>query len=123
MAARDFDSGLLPESEVVKRAADSGKTMYELCGILLFTTWRPTSVAALALKQDPAKLPALYAQLGDADAGNRYWAVVGCFLLQIAPLGLDLIHERLDDESHEVRIMAAWILYRGGDKPAAQLLE
>jgi N-sulfoglucosamine sulfohydrolase len=117
-----FDSGLLPESEVVKRAQESGKTIYEFVrDPKLYNQAAYQGVAALALKEDPANLPALQAQLGDADAGIRYWAVVGCFNLQkkAAP-DLDLIRKRLDDESHEVRIMAAWILYRGGDKPAAQ---
>ena len=33
---------------------------------------------------------------------------------------METIRESLDDQSHHVRIMAAWILYRAGDKAAAQ---
>jgi len=35
-------------------------------------------------------------------------------------LDMDAISKTLNDESHHVRVMAAWILYRGGDKVAAQ---
>ena len=35
-------------------------------------------------------------------------------------IDLKLVREHLADESHHVRIMAAWILYRAGDKAAAQ---
>jgi len=34
-------------------------------------------------------------------------------------LDLNAIQKSLNDPSHHVRVMAAWILYRGGDKQAA----
>jgi hypothetical protein len=33
---------------------------------------------------------------------------------------MDLIKQSLNDDSHHVRAMAAWILYRGGDRQTAQ---
>jgi N-sulfoglucosamine sulfohydrolase len=117
-----FDSGLLPESEVVKRSEDCGKTIYEMVrdpGLYDVRAYQAAS--SLALAQDPANLPTFYENLGAADSGLRYWAVVGCFNLQgSTPLDLDIIRKSLADESHHVRAMAAWILYRGGDKAAAQ---
>ena len=75
----------------------------------------------MALEQDAANLPTFYKNLRAADAGVRYWAIVGCFNLQQSNnLNMRVIRTSLDDTSHHVRIMAAWILYRDGDKQAAQ---
>lgn len=117
-----FDSGLLPESEVVKRSEACGKTIYEMVrDVSLYDVKSLQEAAALALQQEPANLPALYRNLNSDDAGVRYWGIVGCFNLQgSSDLDLALIRKRLSDESHHVRIMAAWILYRDGDQRAAQ---
>ena len=118
----NFDAGLLPESEVVKRSEECGKTIYEMVrDPSLYDVKALQAAAALALQQDPANLPTFYKNLEATDAGIRYWATIGCFNLQgITPLDMDLIRKRLSDDSHHVRIMAAWILYRDGDKQAAQ---
>ncbi len=53
----------------------------------------------------------------------RYWAVVGCYLLQDKDVNvpLDAIRAAANDKvSDHVRLMAAWTLYRGGDKTSAQ---
>lgn len=119
---KHFDSALIPESEMVKRSEESGKTIYEFVrDPALYDVRAYQAAASLALEQDPANLPALYTNLGHDDHGIRYWAVVGCFnLQQTADLDLGPIRKALNDDSHHVRAMAAWILYRGGDKPAAQ---
>ncbi len=117
-----YDSGLLPESEVVRRSEEAGKTIYELVrSPTLYDVRGLQRAAARALKQDAANLPHFYQDLADQDAGVRYWAIVGCFNLQEStPLDLEIIRKSLHDDSHHVRVMAAWILYRGGDKAAAQ---
>ncbi len=117
-----FDAGLLPETEVVKRSEACGKTIYEMVrDPSLYDVKALQGAAALALQQNPDNLPTFYKNLGANDAGIRYWATIGCFSLQgKTPLDLDAIRQRLRDESHHVRIMAAWILYREGDKQAAQ---
>ena len=117
-----FDSGLLPESEVVKRSEDCGKTIYEMVrDPSLYNLKAYQSTAAKALEQDVANLPMFYENLNAADSGVRYWAVIGCFNLQDkTSLDVKLIKKCLTDESHHVRAMAAWILYRSGDKAAAQ---
>jgi hypothetical protein len=49
----------------------------------------------------------------DPDSGIRYWGAVGCFLVNAKPDG---IHALLEDESHEVRAMVAWLLIKTGEK-------
>ena len=118
----NFDSGLLPESEVVKRSEECGKTIYEMVrDPELYDLKAYQSASAKALQQDVGNLPRFYENLKAEDSGVRYWAVVGCFNLQgNTSLDLNLIKECLDDDSHHVRAMAAWILYRGGELKAAQ---
>jgi tetratricopeptide (TPR) repeat protein len=108
--------------EIVARAEASGKTIYEVArDPSLYDLKAYQHAAALAMQQNPANLSSFYEQLSHADSGMRYWAVLGCFHLQgKAGIDLDAIRKRLNDESHHVRIMAAWLLYRAGDKKAAQ---
>ncbi len=117
-----FDSGLLPESEVVKRSEECGKTIYEMVrDPALYDLKAYQSASAKALAQDPANLAWFYDNLNANDSGVRYWAIEGCFHLQNrTSLDMQLIKKCLADESHHVRAMAAWILYRGDDKAAAQ---
>jgi arylsulfatase A-like enzyme len=117
-----FDSGLLPETEMARRAEQSGMTIYELVRDPdLYDLQRYQQVSALALQQDPAHLPTFYRNLKDPDAGVRYWSIVGCFNLQPrATLDMEQVRESLKDESHHVRVMAAWILYRDGERATAQ---
>ena len=118
---QNFDSGLLPESEIVKRSEDAGKTIYDFVrDPSLYDLQAYQRTSAMALSQDPSTLPALYTTLKNPDAGCRYWAMVGCFNLQDqTSLDIRVIRRHLNDDSHHVRIMAAWILYRHGDRAAA----
>ena len=73
------------------------------------------------MKQDPANLATFYRDLSHLDSGIRYWSVIGCFQLQgRTKLDHKLIRVCLNDESDHVRTMAAWILYREGEKSEAQ---
>jgi arylsulfatase A-like enzyme len=119
---KNFDSGLLPESEIVKRSEDAGKTIYDLVrDPSLYDLKALQRASAKALSLDAANLPGFYRDLSHSDAGVRYWAIVGCFNLQkTARLDTNFIRRSLSDECHHVRVMAAWILYRNGDKTAAQ---
>lgn len=118
----NFDSGLLPESEVARRAKNCGKTIYEMVrDPTLYDLKVYQAAAAKALQQNDENLPAFYDSLQAKDPGIRYWAVVGCFQLQDqVDLDMTQIKACLEDESDHVRVMAAWILYRGGDKVSAQ---
>jgi N-sulfoglucosamine sulfohydrolase len=119
---KHFDSALLPESELVKRAEESGKTIYELVrNPKQYDLKAYQTAASLALEQDAANLKKLYSNLKAKDSGVRYWGIVGCYNLQkSAKLDMDVIKNCLTDDSHHVRIMAAWILYRAGDKKSAR---
>ncbi|WP_149499436.1 sulfatase family protein [Roseiconus lacunae] len=117
-----FDAGLLPESEVVRRSEQSGKTIYEMVRTKsLYDVEALQSAASTAVEQDPANLDQLYKNLDSDDDGVRYWGIVGLFNLQPKhEVDLNRVRACLEDSSHHVRVMAAWILYRDGDRQAAQ---
>ncbi|NNJ24371.1 sulfatase family protein [Alienimonas chondri] len=118
------DSGLLPESEVVRLADEAGLTIYDFIRDPKRYDVRALQTAsAAALAATPADLPALTRELSSDDLGRRYWATVGCFRVQeqeASALDLAPIRVLLEDESHHVRVMAAWILYRAGEQEAAR---
>ena len=69
---------------------------------------------------DPANEKELLKRLQSEDAGVRYWAMVGLFHIQDrAGLKKGAVKKVLEDESHHVRLMAAWALYRDGEKETA----
>lgn len=119
---KNYDAGLLPESEMVKRAADNNTTIYEMLrNPALFNGKLYVEAANAAVEATPLSLPKLYANLDHKDSAVRYWGMVGCFnLVDKTDLDLKKIESHLSDESHEVRALAAWILYKKGNKPAAQ---
>ncbi len=116
-----FDSALMPETELVKRAEQHGKTIYELVrDPALYDLKKYQEMSALALRVKPGNRSVFYCALAEADPAVRYWAMVGLFNLQDSTeIDFKLVREYLDDESHHVRAMAAWILYRSGDQQAA----
>lgn len=119
---KHFDSALIPESEMTVRAETAGKTIFDVVrDPQLYDVKAYQQAAALALQQSSANLPEFYKELKHDDSAIRYWAINGIFLLpENAEVDLKKVREALTDESHHVRVMAAWILYRNGDKPAAQ---
>lgn len=119
---KHFDSGLIPESEMARRSEEAGKTIYDFVrNPALYDLKALQAASATALEEDPGNLKTFYRDLKSDNYGVRYWAIVGCFnVQQKAQLDLDVIRKSLNDDSHHVRIMAAWILYRAGDKATAQ---
>jgi arylsulfatase A-like enzyme len=108
-----IDSGLLPESEMIKRAEDNGITIHEMVrDPKLYNLPALLDAADLALARNEEDLPALRKLLDSKDSGLRYWGMVGCFLLNDHQTGL----RGIIDESHEVRAMAAWLLINTGEK-------
>ena len=108
-----YDTGLLPESEMVRRAAEHDMTIYDMVrDPKLYNLTALLDAADLALERKSKNLSALKKLLTSSDSGLRYWAIVGCFLLDDQQAGLQC----MEDKSHEVRAMAAWILVRTGDK-------
>ncbi|MFT5107273.1 MAG: hypothetical protein ACI8XO_001565 [Verrucomicrobiales bacterium] len=62
-----------------------------------------------------------YKNLPSSDAGVRYWAIVGIFNMPLdIELDLAAVKKALEDDSHHVRIMAAWVLYSHGMQKEAQ---
>ena len=107
------DSGLLPESEMVKRAADHNLTIHDMVRTpKLYNLPALLDAADLALEKNKKNLPTFSNMLTNSDSGIRYWAMVGSFLLNDQKTAF----QALEDPSHEVRIIAAWTLIRSGDK-------
>jgi arylsulfatase A-like enzyme len=105
------DSGLLPETERVRLAAKHDTTIYEMVrDPSLYNLPALLDAADLALAKDPANAAQLRALLDHSDVGMRYWGIVGCFLLNDPQAG----EIAIDDDSHEVRAMAAWLSVRSG---------
>jgi HEAT repeat protein len=115
------DSGLLPEEELAKRTADNGLTIYDLIrDPQLYDLPAYLDAADLAIANNPQNLPRLARLLSADDAGLRYWGVIGCLILRDKAAALtDEIRQMADDESHEVRAMAAYHLFRIGEKEIA----
>lgn len=107
------DSGMLPESEIAKRAKDNNVTIYELVrNNKMYNLLSLLDASDLALEQNPKHIDQLRIMLESNDNGLRYWGMVGAFLLNDAISGLKAIN----DKSDEVRVMAAWTLIRTGNK-------
>jgi hypothetical protein len=106
------DSGLLPESMRMRRAEANGVTLYEMVrDPNLYPLESYLDAADLALERDPENLRPLMRAMEDSDSGLRYWAVIGLHLLdQQATPAVATLEKALQDESDEVKIMAAWTL-------------
>ncbi len=110
------DSGLLPESMRVRRAGEHNLTIYEMVrDPKLYPLADYLDAADRALARNPDNLPTLIRGMSSDDAGIRYWAVVGLHLLdRDAAPAVEALEKALQDEAHEVRIMAAWTLVKLG---------
>ncbi len=109
-----YDTGLLLESALVRRAKAHNMTIYEMVrNPELYDLPAYLDAADLALEGNPANLGQLRRLLASDDDGLRYWGVVGVMMLD-APSdeALAALKLRLGDPVHEVRAMAAWALLR-----------
>jgi arylsulfatase A-like enzyme len=115
------DSGLLPEAERVKRAADHQTTVHEMVrNRAQYDLVAYLDASDLALQQDSGNLAALLELLEHKDSCIRYWGMVGCYLIAAdSKSAQHRIRQALSDESHVVRAMAAYTLYRQDDTQAA----
>ena len=113
-----YDSGLLPESMRERRAAANDMTIYEMVrDRKLYPLAKYLDAADMALERDRGNLQTFVKGMSDADCGIRYWAAVGLHLLDTnAASAVDVLEKALQDESHEVRIMAAWTVVKLGRK-------
>lgn len=121
----NYDAGLIPETEIVHQSEIAGKTIYDLVrDPELYDVKKLQEVSAMALQPTASDLEALQNLLASEDVGVRYWATVGCFHLSATVdagrIDLDAIRNLLADDSHHVRAMAAWALYRCGEQNVAR---
>lgn len=108
-----YDAALLPEAEMIKRAKDNGVTIYEMVrNPKLYDLPALLDAADLALEQNEKNIDTLRKMLDSEDSGVRYWAMVGCFLLNDEVAGL----KSIKDDSDEVQVMAAWTLIKNGKR-------
>lgn len=115
------DSGLLPEKMRERRAAANDVTIYEMVrDDQLYPLETYLDAADIALSRDADQLSQLTEWLSDQDEGLRWWGAVGLQLLgdEAAPAKAEL-QTALNDEAHEVRMMAAWTLVNLGESKAA----
>ena len=115
------DSGLLPEKMRERRAAANNMTIYEMVrNEELYPLATYLDAADIALARDKSHLESLTAQMSNKDEGMRWWAVVGLHLLEKdAEPSVDVLKKALEDDSHEVRMMAAWTLIKLGHQEEA----
>ncbi len=108
-----YDAGLLPESDMVRLAEQNNTTIYEMAkNKELYNLQAILDAADLALENDVKNLKRLHKLMESDQLGERYWGMIGGFLLKDKEAGLKMIH----DESHEIRAMAAWTLIQTGEK-------
>ena len=113
-----YDSGLLPEQMRMRRAQANGVTIYEMVrDEKLYPLETYLDAADLALARDKSNLKALESNLSHEDEGMRWWGIVGLHLLeQDASPAITKLEKSLNDDSHEIRMMAAWTLVKLGKR-------
>lgn len=116
-----YDSGLLPEKMRERRAAANKMTIYEMVrDKKLYPLEQYLDASDMALARDKGNLKTFIKGMSNKDEGMRWWAVVGLHLLDKDATGaIDVLEKALSDESHEVRMMAAWTLMKLGNKAKA----
>ncbi len=111
------DVGLLPEGEFHRRSA--GSTPYDFGhDDAKYPFARVYAAADLASSLKPDAAPALRASLSDAEAGVRYWSVLGLIMRggdAVKSAHAELT-KALDDTSPDVRLAAAEALGRFGSE-------
>lgn len=112
------DTGLMPESEMLRLAKKHGTTIFEMAqnpdtyNVKLYL-----DVADEATSGDAKVLPKLIKWLEHDDMIVRYWAALGCVNLgKDAALAKEALIKHLGDKSHEVRAFSAMALVRIGEK-------
>ncbi len=116
------DTGLLPESEMCRRAAANHTTIYQLArDPQHYDLPAYLAAADMALAKDDANLPKLTGYLRDSDSGLRYWGACGMVMAdKLDATALTALKGCLTDESHDVRAMAAWALIKAGEPADGQ---
>ncbi|TDU69373.1 arylsulfatase A-like enzyme [Prosthecobacter fusiformis] len=112
------DTGLIPEGMYKKLAGD--RTIYDYAQSDDYPLERLLDIADAAVSRDASHIPAFTGAMTDPNPLIRYWAATGCLILQdkAAP-AKDALTKLLQDESKDVRVVAAEALAYLGEKEAA----
>ena len=116
-----FDSGLLPESERLRLAQKHKMTIYELIRKPeLYNLPALLDAADFAISAKNSDQVQLCDMLNSQDLGIRYWATTAfCRLNNLNKPSISKLKHCLSDESHEVRIYAAYALIKNGHSEEA----
>lgn len=117
-----YDAGLLPESEMLRRAEANRTTIYEMVrNSKIYNLPAYLTAADVALAKNVANLPKLTNYLSDSDSCLRYWGACGMVMLgKLDDSAIKALKKCLRDESHDVRAMAAWALIKAGHESEGQ---
>ncbi len=109
-----YDSGLLPEQMRVRRAEAHHMTIYQMVrDPKLYPLEAYLNAADLALEKKPENLGIFIKGISNTDAGIRWWSVVGLLLLEKhATPASKALQNALNDQEHEIAMMAAWALVK-----------
>jgi hypothetical protein len=112
------DTGFIPEGMFGRLAGD--KTIYDYAQSDAYPLARILDLADAASDRNPANLPTFIAALDDPHPVIRYWAATGCLILadRSAPAKSKL-RVLLNDESPDVRVVAAEAIAHLGEQEAA----
>ena len=107
--------------ELVRRAKENQLTIYDMVrNPKLYPLATYLDAADLALARDKANLDTFVSHLSHDDEGLRWWGIVGLHLLENdAASATTTLEGALSDDTHEIRMMAAWTLVKLGQPDQA----
>ena len=116
-----FDSGLMPEEMRERIVKEKNTTVYAFVrNPELYPLAEYLDYADLALAREKENLKTLTQGLKAKDPVMRYWSVVGLLLLEKdAKPAISALKNALDDQD-EIPPLAAWAIYKAGDKTFAE---
>ncbi len=116
-----FDSGLMPEEMRNRMIKEKKTTVYAFVrNPKLYPLAKYLDYADLALAREKENLKTLTQGLKAKDPVMRYWSVVGLLLLEKgAKPAIPELKKVLDDQD-EIPPLAAWAIYKAGDKAFAE---
>ena len=116
-----FDSGLMPEEMRERIVKEKNTTVYAFVrNPELYPLAEYLDYADLALAREKENLKTLTQGLKAKDPVLRYWSVVGLLLLEKdAKPAISALKNALDDQD-EIPPLAAWAIYKAGDKTFAE---
>ena len=113
-----FDTGFIPEADLIRRSVDTPAYDYmRTDNVRLYEMMEAADIASLG---DEKNIGILTEYLKNKDSAIRYWGITGLLILgeKAAPAKEELI-KAIDDESPNVTVAAAEILYKLGEKEIA----